>query len=79
MSIEAQMAQVAQVPQIIVNQSGSTLINTLLDYAMKGGGLASLNTVNSVIRVINTPPQRVESQASPLPSTPKEPEGEVKC
>ena len=66
-------------PVIQVNQEGVTLINTLLDYAMKGGGISALNTVNSVIRVINISPQKIEAQASPLPSTPKEPKGEVKC
>ncbi len=65
-------------PVIQVNQEGAALINTLLDYAMKGGGLASLNTVNSVIRIINTPPPQATLVAKDAPNPiPKSESGKV--
>lgn len=70
MTVEAQMAQVAQVPQIIVNQPGANLINQLLDAALKGGGLSNMTLVREVITVTNhrpTAPQEENSGSGKAP------------
>jgi hypothetical protein len=65
-------------PIIHLNQAGASLVNRLLDFALKGGGLDALNTVNEVIVATQNPaspgvPPKEEPREKDISKENKEP------